>query len=289
MEPSNRLFIFGLGYSARLLAHRLAGLGWAIAGTARSAEPATTPEGFRLFPFARERPLAGAGLAALAAASHILSSVPPDEAGDPVIELHRGAICRHGNLEWVGYLSSTGVYGDSGGAWVDETSPVAASGPRGVRRAAAEAAWLELAGDAVPVHVFRLAGIYGPGRNALAQLLAGTARRIDKPGHVFSRIHVEDIASVLQASMARPNPGAVYNLCDDRPAAAEEVVRYAATLLKIDPPPLVPYPQADLSPAAASFYADNRRIRNSRIKRELGVELAYPDYEVGLRALLDSV
>ena len=289
MEPSNRLFIFGLGYSARVLVNRLAGLGWSIAGTTRSAEPATMVEGCRLFPFARERPLAGEGLEALAAASYILSSVPPDEAGDPVLDIHREAISGHGNLEWIGYLSSTGVYGDAGGAWVDENSPIPATGPRGAQRAAAEAAWLELAGDAVPAHIFRLAGIYGPGRNAFVQLLAGTARRIDKPGHVFSRIHVEDIARVLQASMARPNPGAVYNLSDDRPAAAEEVIRYAATLLKIDPPPLVPYSEADLSPMAASFYADNRRVRNARIKRELGVELAYPDYEVGLRALLDSV
>lgn len=287
MEPSNRLFIFGLGYSARLLARRLAGQGWAIAGTSRSPGSAPAIEGCRMFLFDRGHPLDSAGLEALSAATHLLCSVPPDETGDPVLGHHRAALAKHGALKWAGYLSSTGVYGDTGGGWVDEGSPVCPSGPRGERRAAAEAAWLDLAGEGVPVHVFRLAGIYGPGRNALAQLIAGTAKRIDKPGHVFSRIHVEDIARTLQASIARPHSGAIYNICDDRPAAAEAVVRFAASLLEIDPPPLVPFAEADLTPMAASFYADSRRVRNARIKRQLGVKLAYPDYEAGLRALLD--
>ncbi len=240
-----------------------------------------------MFLFDRGHPLDSAGLEALSAATHLLCSVPPDETGDPVLGHHRAALAKHGALKWAGYLSSTGVYGDTGGGWVDEGSPVRPSGPRGERRVAAEAAWLDLAGEGVPVHVFRLAGIYGPARNALAQLIAGTAKRIDKPGHVFSRIHVEDIARTLQASIARPHPGAIYNLCDDRPAAAEAVVRFAASLLEIDPPPLVPFAEADLTPMAASFYADSRRVRNARIKRQLGVKLAYPDYGAGLRALLD--
>jgi len=288
MEPSNRLFIFGLGYSARAFARRLAGRGWAIAGTSRNPGAQPAIEGCRMFRFERGRPLNAAGLEALAAATHLLCSVPPDEAGDPVLGHHRAALAGHGALEWVGYLSSTGVYGDTGGEWVDEASPVNPSGARGVRRAAAEAAWLDLGEEGVPIHVFRLAGIYGPGRNALAQLIAGTARRLDAPGHVFSRIHVEDIARTLQASIARPHRGAIYNLCDDKPAAAEEVVSFAAGLLEIDPPPLVPFAEADLTPMAASFYADNRRVANARIKRDLGVTLAYPDYQVGLRALLDG-
>lgn len=288
MEPSNRLFIFGLGYSARAFARRLAGRGWAIAGTSRNPGAAPAIEGCRMFRFERGHPLNSAGLEALAAATHLLCSVPPDETGDPVLGHHRPAISGHGALEWAGYLSSTGVYGDTGGGWVDEGSPVNPSAPRGMRRAAAEAAWLELAGEGVPIHVFRLAGIYGPGRNALVQLIAGTARRLDKPGHVFSRIHVEDIARTLQASIARPDRGAIYNLCDDKPAAAEEVVSFAAGLLEIDPPPLVPFADADLTPMAASFYADNRRVANARIKNDLGVTLAYPDYQAGLRALLDA-
>lgn len=287
MDRTNRLFIFGLGYSAQAFAQRLAGQGWAIAGTRRSGGSAPAIEDCRIFLFDRGHPLDSTGLEALSAANHVLCSVPPDEIGDPVLAHHRAAISEHGSLKWAGYLSSTGVYGDTGGGWVDEGSPVRPSGPRGVRRSTAEAAWLDLAGEGVPIHIFRLAGIYGPGRNALAQLIAGTARRIDKPGHVFSRIHVDDIARILQASIARPNPGGIYNLCDDRPAAAEEVVRFAASLLKTEPPPLVPFAEADLTPMAASFYADNRRVRNARFKRELGVKLAYPDYEAGLRALLD--
>ncbi len=293
MERSNRIFIFGLGYSARVFARRLAGRGWAIAGTSRSGQTAPAIEGCQVFLFDRGQPLDSAGFEALSAASHILCSAPPDETGDPVLDHYRAALAGHARLEWVGYLSSTGVYGDTGGAWVDEGAPLRPSSPRGVRRVAAENAWLDLAGyggagEGVPVHIFRLAGIYGPGRNALAQLARGTARRTDKPGHVFSRIHVEDIARTLEASIARPNPGAVYNLCDDRPAPAEEVVRFAARLLKTDPPPLVPLAEAGLTPMAASFYADDRRVRNARIKRELGVTLAYPDYEAGLRALLDN-
>lgn len=288
MGRANRLFVFGLGYSAQVFARLLSDRGWAIAGTSRGAGAAPAIEGCRMFSFERGQPLDSAGLDALSAASHVLCSVPPDEIGDPVLDHHRTAIAGHGGLEWLGYLSSTGVYGDTGGEWVDEGSPVNPSGPRSERRAAAEAAWLELVSENLPVHVFRLAGIYGPGRNAIAQLKAGTAKRIDKSGHVFSRIHVEDIAQTLQASMARPDPGAIYNLCDDKPAPAEEVVRFAAGLLNTEPPPLVPFAQADLTPMAASFYADNRRVRNARIKNDLGVSLAHPDYQAGLRALLDS-
>jgi hypothetical protein len=293
-ELAQRLFVFGLGYSAQALIRRLREEnggegGWTIAGTSRSADGAATlaQDGIDAYRFDSDLPLSEAGLAALAQASHILSAVPPGQEGDPVLRLHGPAIAKSA-ATWIGYLSTTGVYGDTGGAWVDETAPAQPSGPRGERRAAAERDWLALGDGTAPVHIFRIAGIYGPGRNALAQLRAGTARRTDKPGHIFSRIHVEDIAAVLAASMAAPNPGAIYNLCDDRPAPGPDVVTFAAGLLGVEPPPLVPFEKAELSPMAASFYADNRKVRNDRIKRDLGITLAYPDYEAGLRALFDA-
>jgi nucleoside-diphosphate-sugar epimerase len=177
------------------------------------------------------------------------------------------------------------VYGDRGGAWVDESDDVAPTMPRTRRRAAAEAGWLH---SGLPVHVFRLAGIYGPGpgRNALEAVRAGSARRIVKPGQVFGRVHVDDIVEVLCASIARPRPGAVYNVADDEPAPPQDVIAFACALLGVAPPPEVPYDQAELSPMARSFYADNRRIANARIKRELGVRLRYPSYREGLRAIL---
>lgn len=278
-----RLFVFGLGYSATVLAHRLVEKGWRVDGTRRSE--AAAPGDIATHRFERGHPLDDAGRAALAAATHLLSSVPPDEAGDPVLDAHGRDIAAHRGLAWVGYLSTTGVYGDSGGAWLDETAPLKPSSARGRHRVAAEAAWRKLAAQSVPVHIFRLAGIYGPGRNAIAQLRAGTAKRVDRPDILFSRIHVEDIASVLEASIKRPNPGAVYNVCDDRPAPSEAVVRHAAALIGVEPPPLTAFEDAGLSPMARSFYADNRKVSNARIKRELGVRLAYPDYEAGLEAL----
>jgi nucleoside-diphosphate-sugar epimerase len=191
------------------------------------------------------------------------------------------------SLAWVGYLSTTGVYGDRDGGWVDETSELRPSGARGRRRVAAETAWLDLWRDrGVPVHIFRLAGIYGPGRSPFDALRAGTAKRIVKPGQVFSRIHVDDLASVLLSSIARPRPGAVYNVCDDEPASPADVVAHAAQLLGAPPPPLVSFDEAALSPMARSFYADNKRVSNALIKTELGVRLRYPDYRAGLAAIL---
>jgi nucleoside-diphosphate-sugar epimerase len=213
--------------------------------------------------------------------------VPPDEAGDPVLDRHGGDLARLPGLRWLGYLSTTGVYGTREGGWVDEASPLAPTGERGRRRAAAEAGWLELGHrHGLSVHVFRLAGIYGPGRSAFDALRAGTAKRIAKPGQVFSRIHVADIVAVLRASMAQPRAGAVYNLCDDDPAPPEEVVAHAAYLLGVPPPPLVPFEAAELSPMARSFYDDNKRVANRLIKEELGVRLRYPSYRDGLAALL---
>ncbi len=279
------LFCFGLGYSAGFLARDLAGEGWRIAGTSRSG--AAGADRFPLHRFARSAPLADAA-AALAGTTHLLISVPPDEAGDPVLAEHAGDIAALGGLSWVGYLSTTGVYGDRGGGWVDESAALAPSGERGRRRVAAEAGWLELhRRHGLPVHVFRLAGIYGPGRSALDTVRQRRAQRIDKPGQVFSRIHVADIVQVLRASMARPDPGAIYNVCDDDPAPPEAVVAYACRLLGLPPPPLVPFAEAELTPMARSFYDDNKRVANRRIKEELGVRLRYPGYRDGLDALGD--
>jgi len=279
-----RLFCFGLGYSAVELAQRLHRQGWSVAGTCRS-EAAAAPlraQGFDITLFDRAQPPATPE-AALAGASHILSSVPPDDAGDPVLDHWAPVLAALGGIAWAGYLSTTGVYGDRAGGWVDESAALEPTGERGRRRVAAEQGWLSLG---LPMHLFRLAGIYGPGRSALDTLRSGRARRIVKPGQVFSRIHVADIASVLEASIARPNPGAAYNLCDDNPAPPDEVIAYAAELLGVPAPPEIPFESAELSEMARSFYADNKRVSNDRIKRELGVTLAYPDYRLGLKALL---
>ena len=284
-----RLFCFGLGYSALALARHLRRRGWQIAGTCQTPERQAdlAGEGIAAALFDRDRPLADPE-AALAGTTHLLSSVPPDATGDPVIDRHGDAIAAlDGKLAWAGYLSTTGVYGDRAGGWVDEQAELRPSGERGRRRVAAETAWLALwRRHGVPVHLFRLAGIYGPGRSALDTVRRGEAKRVEKSGQVFSRIHVEDIAAILEASMARPNPGAAYNACDDDPAPPQEVVTFACALLGIAPPPLVPLAEAQLSAMARSFYEDNKRVDNARIKRELGVALRYPDYRAGLRALL---
>ena len=286
------LFCFGLGYSARTLARRLMAEGWMVSGTCRDEETrkALSDEGVRAYLFDRERPL-GDAADILSPATDILCSVPPDDDGDPVVDCHGQSIASVTGIRWIGYLSTTGVYGDTGGARVDETSPVNPSSARSRRRVAAENRWLELYWkQRLPVHLFRLAGIYGPGRSTLDQVRAGRARRIDRPGHLFSRIHVEDIATILRTSMARPRPGAVYNVCDDLPASPSDVVAYACEILGVDAPPVVPYDDAarDMSPMALSFWNDNRTVDNSRVKRELEITLAYPDYKSGLQAVLDT-
>jgi nucleoside-diphosphate-sugar epimerase len=281
-----RLFCFGMGYSALALARRLTASGWVVAGTCRSVEKADllAAAGFHTDLFGRDQPLARERLRGI---THLLVSAPPDPDGDPVLDRHGGDIAAMPGLRWLGYLSTTGVYGDRGGEWVDETSPLLPTGARGRRRVAAEKGWLDLwRNHAVPVHIFRLAAIYGPGRSAFDGLRSGTAKRIDKPGQLFSRIHVEDLASVLIASMTQPRPGAVYNVCDDDPAPAEAVVAHAASLLGMPAPPLVPLAAAGLSPMARSFYDDNKRVANALIKSELGVKLRFPDYRAGLAAIL---
>lgn len=287
---SGTLFCFGLGFSAKVLAARLHAEGWGVIGTSRSLEKAANLAalGYDSHVFDGTAPLSDP--AVLAPATHMLISVPAEEEADAVLRWHSAHIARLPNLKWLGYLSTTGVYGDRKGEWVDEATPIHPTQGRSKRRAEAEAGWLRLQAEhGVPVHVFRLAGIYGPGRNQLEGVKRGTAHRINKPGQVFCRIHVADIASVLQASMARPNPGAIYNLADDEPAPPQDVVAYAAELLKLPVPPEIPFAAANLSPMAASFYADSRRVRNDRIKTELGVTLQYPTYREGLAALLPTV
>ena len=283
-----RLFCFGYGFSASTLGTLLGPEGWSLAGTCRTPEGcrALADAGVDAIPFSREAPLEDPAWS-LADATHILLSIPPDADGDPALDCHGADIAAIEGLEWIGYLSTTGVYGDTGGAWVDEDAPLAPTGERGKRRLEAERGWLALGKECgLAVHVFRLAGIYGPGRNALAAVRHGTAKRIHKPGQVFSRIHVADIAQVLAASIAKPRAGTIYNVCDDEPAPAADVVAHACALLGVAPPPLTPLKDAALSPMARSFYADNRRVSNDRIKAELGVALRYPNYRAGLAALL---
>lgn len=278
------LLSFGHGYTARALTRRLLPRGWRVIGTTRSLQK------FGEFRAEGVEPARFPGDdmgAALQAATHLLISAGPTEAGDPVLAELRDAIAaRAPRLDWAGYLSTTGVYGDHAGGWVDEDTPPTPSTRRGRWRKAAEEAWLAIPG--LPIHIFRLAGIYGPGRGPFAKVRQGTARRIIKEGQVFSRIHVDDIAQVLEASIARPNPGRIYNLCDDDPAPPQDVIAFAAELLDMPVPPAIPFEQAEMSPMARSFYADSKRVRNDRIKAELGVRLIHPDYRTGLRALLDD-
>lgn len=284
---TGRLFCFGLGYSAMALARRLRAEGWRVAGTTRSEEKrrALEAEGIEAHLFSRENPLADPGQA-LADVTHVITSIAPDEEGDPVLDCHLNDLTACHRMAWGGYLGTTGVYGDRDGGWVDETDPPAPTLPRTKRRVAAEGHWLA---SGLPVHIFRLAGIYGPGRNALETVKSGRARRIVKPGQMFGRIHVDDIAAVLRASIDRPNPGAIYNVADDEPAPPQDVVSFAAELLGVEPPPEVPFEQADISEPARSFYADNRRVANDRIKDELKVELRHPNYREGLRAIFEGM
>ena len=272
------LLSIGHGYSARALARLLLPQGWRIIATTRSPAKAEMLRSEGVEPI-----LWAGGPLPLAEATHLLTSVAPDGSGDPVLAAQKNALVAAQHLVWVGYLSTVGVYGDHGGGWVDEDTPLTPSTTRGVQRVAAEAAWQALG---LPLQIFRLAGIYGPGRGPFEKVRDGTARLILKPGQVFSRIHVEDIAQVLAASIARPDPGRIYNVCDDAPSPPEDVLAYAAELLGLPRPPEVPFDPSQMTPMAASFYAENKRVRNDRIKAELGVTLRYPDFRAGLEAML---
>lgn len=281
------LFCFGLGYSATWLARELAGQGWRVSGTHRPGDGGNGA--FETFAFDRTTPLADFD-AAFETVTHVLVSVPPDAAGDPVLDVHGDDLARHaGHIQWLGYLSTVGVYGDTGGKPVSETSRLLPTQERSRFRGLAETRWQNLAARTqLPLHVFRLAGIYGPGRSPLDKVRAGRAQRIAKPGHLFSRIHVADIAEVLKASMARPNPGGVYNVCDDDPAEPSDVIKYACELLGAPVPDEIPFEDALATMGAMqqTFWADNRLVMNDKIKDELGVKLNYPDYKSGLQAVL---
>ena len=275
----NTLLSLGHGYSAQALARLLIPQGWRVIGTTRSPDKARAfaAEGVEplLWPVASLAP-------ALAQATHVLQSMAPDQGGDPVLAAHAADLAAARPV-WAGYLSTTGVYGDHQGGWVDEATPLTPATARGQARVQAEQGWQALG---LPLHIFRLAGIYGPGRGPFEKVRNGTARRIIKPGQVFSRIHVDDIAQVLAASIARPNPGAIYNVCDDDPAPPEDVLAHAAHLLGLPPPPEEDWQTAEMTPMARSFYAESKRVRNDRIKQDLGIRLIHPDYRSGLAALL---
>ena len=283
----NRLFCFGLGYTAQALARGLRQAGWPVAGTATTRDGAEelARRGFEGLLFDGSAP--GHAIArAVADATHILVSVAPDEAGDPVLRHHAADLNAAQKLRWIGYLSTVGVYGDTQGGWVDEDSEAAGDFDRTRWRIKAEADWLELGARlGVRTQVFRLAGIYGPGRSALDSVRAGRAQRIIKPGQVFNRIHVDDIAHALAAAMAGRGAHSIYNVADDEPAPPQDVIAFAAELLGVPPPPEIAFHDAQLSPMARSFYELNRRVSNARLKGDLGVHLAYPNYRNGLQAI----
>ncbi len=282
MSPPVRLFVFGLGYSAGAFARAMAPSAEWVGGTVRApGRPAG--QGIATIPWDGASP-SPALAEALAGATYLLVSIPPGKA-DPVLAHFAGAIRAAPHLAWIGLLSTVGVYGDYGGAWVSERTTPHPKSARAHQRLAAEQAWGALAGErGVPLAVFRLAGIYGPGRNALANLSEGKAHRIVKPGQVFNRIHVDDIVRTLEAAVAQTAAG-LFNVADDEPAPPQDVVAYAAALMGVDPPPEIAFADAALSPMARSFYEDNKRVANQRLKLELGMSLRFPTYREGLSTL----
>jgi nucleoside-diphosphate-sugar epimerase len=286
----SRLLVIGLGYSARAIAGALAREGWTVTATSRTAEGLAQIAALRFQGLAFDGTRPSAELAAaLAWATHVLVSAPPDADGDPLLRHHARELAASPGLAWVGYLSTIGVYGDRQGAWVDETTPPRPTSERSRRRLAAEDAWREFARcTGQRVQIFRLAGIYGPGRSAIDDLRAGSARRIVKPGQLFNRIHVADLAAAVIAGAKGAGTGTAYNVADDEPAPPQDVVAYAARLLGVPAPPEIPFEAARLSPMAQSFYAESKLVRNDTAKRELGLVLAYPTYREGLRAIAQT-
>jgi len=322
----HHLFVFGPGFTAQPLIRVALAAGWTVTATCRRPETAVMLKDMGAVPVQFD----DVGTASFAGVSHCLQSIAPKNGtrdgaphgemdGDPVLALYHDMLSASTDLRWIGYLSSTNVYGDHGGNWVDEDTPTAPTLDRGRRRVVAEAQWLELGRTiqqnvgpdlSISVDIFRLAGIYGPGRSAIDSLKAGTARRVIKPGHVFSRIHVDDIAAVLWAAMTRAASaedqmrdlgghdqlcvqgrglgGAIYNLADRLPAPPQDVISHAAALLGVDPPAAIDFADAEMSPMARSFYAESKRVRATRIHDRLGVGLAYPTYREGLKAIMDG-
>ena len=284
---TGRLFIFGLGYSGLEIAKLAQAGGWQVAGTVTTADKAANlrDAGIDAHVFDGSAP---AIAPSLAAATHVLCTIAPGTTGDPALATSAD---RLGRATWLGYLSTTGVYGDRAGGWVDEDDMPQPTQPRSLARLATERAWQALGRKSgAAVDVFRLPGIYGPGRSAIDQVKAGTARRIDKPGQVFSRIHIEDIAGAVMAALNRPPRGTVYNVVDDLAASSADLIAFACELLGTPVPPLVPWSEIEpaMSAMARSFYSENRRVRNDRLKRELGVVLRYPTYREGLKAIADK-
>jgi nucleoside-diphosphate-sugar epimerase len=272
----NNLFCFGFGYTAGYLARALPA-GWQVAGTVRHEDGRANTHLF-------------GDTIDFSVITHLLLSIPPEEAGDPALLRYHAALRAAPALRWIGYLSTTGVYGDHAGGLVDESTPLVPTSDRAGRRARAEQAWLDFGAETrITVQVFRLAGIYGPGRNVLDDIRSGTARRIVRPGQLFSRIHVEDIARVLMAAMTGESRAPIFNVCDDEPAAPAEVIAYGCELLGLDPPPEIPFERAQMSPMALTFWRDNKRVDNALMKRELGIALRYPTYREGLTALAREI
>ena len=285
---TDHLFCFGFGFSARALARHLDHTRWKITGTSRSKQDEKKIADLGATGLVDDGQSHNQHVAeALQSASHALVSAGPDDNGDPLLNHYRDDLARSETLRWIGYLSTIGVYGDQNNAWVDEETKVAPTSTRAIRRVKAENTWREFAQQTgIPVQIFRLAGIYGSGRSVIEKLQAGTARRIEKPGQVFNRIHVDDIAVTLKAAMTGAGTHSIYNVTDDKPAPPQDVICYGAKLLGITPPPIIPIEQANLSPMGRSFYSEQRRVRNTRIKADLGVELRYPTYREGLAACL---
>ena len=279
--PHATLLIVGLGYSGGAVALAAHAAGWRVLATSRRAD-AAMPDGITAVPFVAAAP-------AIAVATHILVTAPPDAAGDPALALYAAQIRTAPHIRWVGYLSTTGIYGNRDGNWVDETTSPAPNADRSVRRVAAERDWADVA-DSRAVDIFRLAGIYGPGSSIFDDLRAGRARRIIKPDHAFGRIHRDDIAGAVVAAIRQDRPPGrrVLNLSDDEPAPSADVVTEAARLLGIDPPPAIPFTTAweTMSPMARSFWSDNRKVSSRVTQETLGYRWRYPSYREGLRAIL---
>ncbi|MBY0396908.1 MAG: SDR family oxidoreductase [Thermoleophilia bacterium] len=282
----SNLFLFGYGFSGRALARRLAAKGWTVSATHRNDATAAriAADGHTPIDLGDRDAVTDA----LGDASAMLVTAPPGSQGCPGLNNLVGPMAEANAFpDWAGYLSTTGVYGDRHGGWVTEDSRLAAQSVEGARRVGAERDWLDVGrGMGLTVTIFRLPGIYGPGRSAFDRLREGRARRIAAPGQVFSRIHVDDLAAGLEASIVRPRAGGIYNLCDDEPAPNSEVIAYAARLLGMDVPPEVALADANLSPAAMRFYGESKRVSNARAKAELGWRPAYPTYREGLAAIL---
>ncbi|MGJ8569193.1 MAG: SDR family oxidoreductase [Hoeflea sp.] len=281
-----RLMIFGAGFSGLAISRTLTGECAFAGGTTRSPERFPALQGAGLVPFIYEGGTPPEDVdAALGETTHLVMSISPDAAGDPLLQAFAtGLRLAAPKLEWIGYLSTVGVYGDHDGEWIDEETPCRPVSKRSVARLAAEDGWTRLAAEAgVPLAILRLSGIYGPGRNALKSMHEGKARRLIKPGQVFNRIHVADIGGAT-ALLARRRLGGIYNVTDDLPAPPQDVVSQAARVMGVEPPPEIDFETAELSPMARSFYGENKRVSNAKIKT-VGYSFLYPDYHTGLDAL----